>query len=115
LAGRDLLVPPVIEEISAITAKGQTTIPKSVRRALGVTYGGKIAFRVDQSGVTVCRVDPGDEDPAIERFLSFLAEDIKRHPEALSAVTPALARRLTALIGDVDIDPDAPIDGDVDL
>ena len=29
-----------LEEISTITAKGQTTIPKAVRQALGVGYGG---------------------------------------------------------------------------
>ena len=46
-------MPALLEEISTITAKGQTTIPKSVRQALGVDYGGKIAFRVDEHGVSV--------------------------------------------------------------
>ena len=38
-------MPALLEEISTITAKGQTTVPKSVRQALGVDYGGRIAFR----------------------------------------------------------------------
>jgi AbrB family looped-hinge helix DNA binding protein len=46
-----------LEEISTITAKGQTTIPKAVRQALGVDYGGRIAFRVSDGGVTICRAD----------------------------------------------------------
>jgi antitoxin PrlF len=71
-----------LEEISTITAKGQTTIPKAVRQALGVGYGGRIAFRVSDGGVTVCRAD-SDEDPAVESFLSFLAADLKQHPEAV--------------------------------
>lgn len=105
----------LLEEISTITAKGQTTIPKSVRQALGVNYGGKIAFRVDEHGVSVHRADADHDDPAINGFLSFLAEDIKRRPEALAALSPTLAARIEALTEGVKVDLDAPIDGDVDL
>ena len=108
-------MPALLEEISTITAKGQTTIPKSVRQALGVDYGGKIAFRVDEHGVSVHRADAEHDDPAIDSFLSFLAEDIKRRPEALTALSPTLAERIAALTEDVKVDLDAPIDGDVDL
>jgi len=105
----------LLEEVSTITAKGQTTIPKSVRQALGVDYGGKIAFRVDENGVTVHRADPEHDDPAIDSFLSFLAGDVQSRPEALAALSPALARRLEALTAGIAVDPDAPIEGDVDL
>lgn len=108
-------MPALLEEISTITAKGQTTIPKSVRQALGVDYGGKIAFRVDDNGVSVHRADPEHNDPAIDGFLSFLADDVRRRPEALAALTPALAERITALTKGVAANLDAPIDGDVDL
>ena len=103
-----------LEEISTITAKGQTTIPKAVRQALGVDYGGRIAFRVSDAGVTVCRADI-DEDPAIDSFLSFLAADLKRHPEAVKALSPELAARITSLTANVPVDLDEVIDGDVDL
>lgn len=105
----------LLEEISTITAKGQTTVPKSVRRALGVDYGGKIAFRVGVEGVSVHRAEDEHDDPAIDKFLSFLAEDMKRRPEALTALSPAIAERLAALTQGVKVDLDAPIDGDVDL
>jgi antitoxin PrlF len=105
----------MLEEISTITAKGQTTVPKSVRTALGVDYGGKIAFRVDERGVSVHRAEVDNEDPAIDRFLAFLADDIARRPEAVTALTPALAERLAALTESVKVDFNAPIDGDVDL
>lgn len=108
-------MPALLEEISTITAKGQTTIPKSVRQALGVDYGGKIAFRVDDNGVSVHRADAEHDDPAIDGFLSFLATDIQLRPEALAALTPALAERLAVLTKGVAVDLDAPIDGDVDL
>ncbi|WP_319799194.1 type II toxin-antitoxin system PrlF family antitoxin [Nitrobacter sp.] len=104
-----------LEEVSTITAKGQTTIPKAVRQALGVDYGGKIAFRVDGRGVTVHRADGEHDDPAIDRFLAFLADDIQRRPEALTALSPTLASRLAALTEGVKVDLDAPIDGDVAL
>jgi len=103
----------VLKEISTITAKGQTTIPKSVRQALGVESGGRIAFLVDEHGVTVHRADAEQQDPVIESFLTFLSEDIKRNPERLSVLTPALAKRLAPLTEGVDIE--APINGGVDL
>ncbi|CAM4207479.1 SpoVT-AbrB domain-containing protein [Novosphingobium lubricantis] len=103
-----------IEEVSTITAKGQTTIPKAVRQALGVDYGGKIAFRVDKRGVTLARVDT-DEDPALDRFLDFVAADIKQRPQAIKALSPDLAARIAALTEGLDVDLDAAIDGDVSL
>ncbi|MDO8900073.1 MAG: type II toxin-antitoxin system PrlF family antitoxin [Phenylobacterium sp.] len=105
----------LLEEVSTITAKGQTTIPKSVRQALGVDYGDKISFRVDERGVSVHRVDVEHDDEAISGFLTFLAEDIVHRPERLSELSPELAARLTALAGDTEVDLDAPIDGAVDL
>ena len=103
-----------LEEISTITAKGQTTVPKAVRQALGVDYGGRIAFRVDQRGVTVSRADEA-EDPAIETFLGFLAADIKARPEAVKVMSPDLAARIASLTGDIPVNLDDEIDGDVAL
>ncbi|GLS99724.1 AbrB family transcriptional regulator [Sphingobium jiangsuense] len=108
-------MPALLEEISTITAKGQTTVPKSVRQALGVDYGGRIAFRVDERGVTVHRADAENDDPAIDSFLAFLATDIRRRPEALAALSPALAERIIGLTKGIAVDLDAPIDGDVEL
>ena len=104
-----------IEELSTITAKGQTTVPKHVRQALGVNAGDQIAFRVDERGVTVRRVDETREDPAIASFLSFLAKDIEQNPQTLQALSPDLAKHIADLVDGVEFDPDAPIEGDVDL
>ncbi len=105
----------VLEEFSTITAKGQTTIPKSVRQVLGVDYGGKIAFRVGEHGVSVHRADAEGDDPALGAFLDFLARDIERRPEAIAALSPVLAARIMALTEGMDVDPDEPIEGEVDL
>jgi antitoxin PrlF len=103
-----------LEEISTITAKGQTTVPKAIRQALGVDYGGRIAFRVDEKGVSVHRADT-ESDPAIDSFLAFLARDIARRPASLAAFPPSLAERISMLTDGVAVDLDASIDGDVDL
>ncbi|MBA3896088.1 MAG: type II toxin-antitoxin system PrlF family antitoxin [Sphingomonadaceae bacterium] len=103
-----------LEEISTITAKGQTTVPKAVRQVLGVDYGGRIAFRVGDGGVTVCRAD-SDEDPAIETFLGFLAADIKQRPEMVKALSPDLAAGIASLTEAMPVDLDDEIDGDVAL
>lgn len=103
-----------IEEVSTITAKGQTTVPKAVRKALGVDYGGRIAFRVGPSGVTVVRADE-TEDPALDAFLAFLAADVQRRPDQLAALSPELAARIAALTEGVESDPEAAIHGDVAL
>ena len=55
------------------------------------------------------------EDPAIERFLDFIAADIKKHPEAIKALSSNLAARIAALTEGVSVDLDAAIDGDVSL
>ena len=109
---------PVVEEFCTITAKGQTTVPKAVRQALGVGYGGRIAFRVEGRRVTVHAL-PEDQvsDPALAPFLALLEADMTDRPaNAVQPLTPALASRMEALTDKLDeIDPDAPIEGKVAL
>jgi antitoxin PrlF len=102
------------EEVSTLTDKGQTTVPKSVRKALGLVAGDKIAFHVGETGVSLRRADEVG-DPAMGAFLSFLARDIERHPEQLKALPPALKKRLAGLVRGVAADLEAPIEGDVEL
>lgn len=111
-------MPAVVEEVCTITAKGQTTVPKAVRQALGVGYGGRIAFRVEKGRVTVHAL-PGDEaaDPALAPFLALLEADLSARPEtAVRPLPEALADRLEALgTGAGEVDPDAAIEGEVSL
>ena len=95
----------VIEETSKVTAKGQTTVPKAVRRTLGLRSGDPIAWRVDEKGaVSLARREaPGDE-AAIDAFLAFLSEDIKRRPQAVAAMSEETANRLRALAEGVEFD-----------
>ncbi|SEN70308.1 antitoxin PrlF [Sphingomonas gellani] len=105
----------IVQERSRITAKGQTTVPKAVRQALGVSYGGEIAFVVDENGVSVRRVENEEADPVIGTFLGFLEQDMLRNPQNVIAFPPSLADRMAALTEQVRIDPDEVIDGPVAL
>ena len=105
----------LLEEISTITAKGQTTVPKSVRQALGVDRGGKIAFRVEGGEVSVVRAEVEHEDPTVEAFLAFLETDIRQRPEAVTALSSSLAERIAELTRGVSVDLAISIEGDVAL
>jgi antitoxin PrlF len=103
----------VIEEVCTITAKGQTTVPKAIRQALGVGYGSRIAFRVANGTVSVHAIEEPEADPALAPFLALLARDIAARPEALAPLTAALAGRMRAATDGVEADPDNAIEGDV--
>ena len=109
---------PVVEEVCTITAKGQTTVPKAVRQALGVGYGGRIAFRVARGRVTVHALPEEDDaaDPALAPFLALLEADLAARPSEVRPLPEGLAARMDALAAEMgDVDPDAPIEGEVSL
>jgi len=108
----------LLKEESTITAKGQTTVPKSVRQALGIAQGDRIAFVVDsQRRVTIEKVETEEsEDPVIVRYLEFLARDMAKHPETSVVPFPkALFDRARALTEGMVVDLDAEIEGDVSI
>ncbi len=68
---------PAIHEVATLTSKGQITLPKSIRQALGADTGSKLAFELRGAEVVVTRADAEHEDPAIAAFLALLARDIE--------------------------------------
>ena len=110
---------PVVEEVCTITAKGQTTVPKAIRQALGVGYGGKIAFRVEDGQVTVHAQPDADEDPALAPFLAVLAADMAVRPDAVRPIPESLLDQLDSIAAEMgamgEVDLDAPIEGDSGL
>ena len=103
-----------IEETSTITAKGQTTVPKTVRQALGVGYGGKIVFRVENGRVTVSNPAVDHRDHALGSFLKLVEADISagRNVQDLPKQTLASLRRI---LKQVDVDLEEALEGVVDL
>ncbi len=103
-----------IHEIATLTSKGQITLPKPIRQALGVDVGSKVAFELKGSQVVVSRVaGPEHADPAIARFLSLLEKDIQTG-QHLTGLSAKLARSMLAALKQP-VDFDEEIVGDVTL
>lgn len=96
---------------STLTDRYQTTIPETVRRALGLGKRDKIHYTIRPNGeVVLTRVEPKeDDDPVLGQFLDFLARDIATHPEHLRHVDPDLLQRAQSLVKGVEIDIDSPL------
>ncbi len=101
-----------IKETTTITSKGQITLPKLVRQALGVTTGSKVLFSVRNGEVVVTRAeDVNHQDPAIEAFLGVLERDI-RAGKNVQTLPEDLAKSMLAY-SDKKVDHDEAIEGDV--
>lgn len=101
-----------IEEVSTITSKGQTTVPKAVRERLGLGSGSAVRWVV-RAGEVVLQPAEANEDPAIGALLELLARDV-----AAGSVSPMpqdLLERAQALVKGVHVDPDAAFDDAVPL
>lgn len=100
---------------SSLTDRYQTTVPQPVRRALGLGKRDRIRYSFRANGeVVLQRVSPdaAEEDPALAPFLALLEQDISRHPERLRPISSDLVDRLHSLVGDLDVDLDAPLPDD---
>lgn len=104
---------PEIHEIATLTSKGQITLPKPIRQALGVDTGAKLAFDLRGGEVIVSRADVEHEDPAIGAFLGLLEADIRAGRHVLSLPND-LALSLLANAGHA-VNLDEDIEGEVSL
>ncbi len=96
---------------STLTDRYQTTVPDIVRKALHLSKREKIRYTIQPDGnVLLSRADQEESDPALGSFLTFLANDIQKNPQHLKAVTPELVSRIQNLVGDLDVNLDAPLD-----
>jgi antitoxin PrlF len=101
-----------IREVATITSKGQITLPKPIRQALGVDFGGKVAFDLQGSQVVVTRVENEvHEDPAIAGFLALLEKDIAAGRHIATLPADLAQSMMSAIKQPVDLSDD--IHGDV--
>ena len=104
----------IIHEVATMTAKGQITVPKPIRQALGAHAGTKVAFELHENGqVIVSRADAEHEDPAIGAFLNLIEKEIEAG-RGVEEIPGDVAREMLEHAR-LDIDLDEPIEGDVDL
>lgn len=89
-------------------------MPKSIRQALGIDVGGKVAFELRGGQVIVTRAEATPhEDPAIADFLLLLEKDIPagRH---ITDLPEDLLRKMMVTL-EKSVDPNAEIEDDVEL
>ncbi len=103
-----------LEAESTLTDGYQTTVPETVRRALGLGKRDKIRYSIRPSGdVVLTRIEASEaDDPVLGQFLGFLARDLASHPERLQSVDAGLVQRLQTLVGDIEVDLDAALSAD---
>ncbi|MDP5016398.1 type II toxin-antitoxin system PrlF family antitoxin [Anabaena sp. UHCC 0187] len=95
---------------STLTDRYQTTVPDNIRKALGLNKRDKIRYIIQPNGeVVISRIEQTENDPVLEKFLSFLAEDIKKNPQHIQAINSDLINRVQSLVGDVEFNLDEPL------
>mgnify|MGYP000005736772 CR=1 FL=1 len=95
---------------STLTDRYQTTVPDTVRKALGLNKRDKIRYTIQPNGqVLLSRVEQPEDDPVLEQFLSFIAHDLTNNPQRLQAISSATVNRIHFLVERVDLDLDAPL------
>lgn len=100
----------VLEIEATITERGQTTVPSSIRKMLGVVKRGAVVFRgMEDGSVLIAPKAAVHDDPVLGGFLAFLERDMVRRPEGLVPLSQDLLDRTDALIGDLDVDLDGPL------
>ena len=107
-------MPATLEVESTLTDRYQTTVPETVRRALRLRKRDKIHYTIRPSGdVVLTRAEAIESsDPVLGAFLSFLAQDIAKHPERLQTIDASFVQRLQSLTGGMEVDLDAPLSAD---
>jgi len=107
-------MPATLEAESTLTDRYQTTVPETVRRALRLRKRDKIQYLIRPGGeVVLTRASDAEaNDPLLGQFLGFLARDIATHPERLQSVSSSFVHRVQSLVGEVNVDLDAPLSED---
>jgi antitoxin PrlF len=100
----------LIQAESTLTDRYQTTIPDSVRKALGLNKRDKIHYSIQPNGqVIISKADQPEDDPVLGQFLDFIVEDIRNNPLHIQAISSDLVNRVQSLVADVEFDLDAPL------
>ncbi len=107
-------MPDPIAVHSTLTDRYQTTVPETVRRVLRLGKRDKLEYTIRPNGEVVLARAEQPEDPLLEPFLEFLAQDLAGHPERIAALGSAWAGRVRELVDGVEIDLDAELPSEID-
>ena len=100
----------ILQAESTLTDRYQTTVPDIVRKTLGLNKRDKIAYVINTDGtVTLSRRETSGEDPVLDKFLDFIAQDMEQNPQHIQPVTKETLDRVQSLVKDVEIDLNTPL------
>ena len=104
-----------IEAAATISSKGQLTLPKPIRSALGLVSGTRVNFVLDGDEMRVLKIaDDGDHhDPTLNAFLDLLEKDMESG--TLDTELPADVVDYARTRDLSNVDTDEVIKGDVEL
>lgn len=98
----------ILQAASTLTDRYQTTIPEPVREMLHLSKRDKLTYTIEDNGkVLISRATR--DDPLLDNFLTFLANDIENNPAHIQSFNQALVDRARRLTSGVEIDLDAPL------
>ena len=98
---------------SKITDRSQTTVPRGVRTVLGLEPGQRVGYVIDGNEVKLVNASALDhDDPVVESFLALVGRDIATNPHSLVPFPETLLDRARELTRAIEIDHDAPIEGE---
>lgn len=100
-----------IEE-STLTENYRNTIPTAVRKLLKLRKGDKVGYIInDDDRVELIRVETSEaNDPALERFLQFMANDLRNNPQQLKSFSGHLQKQIKKLVRAIKVDLDTALE-----
>ena len=101
----------IFDAVSTMPSKNQTTIPKSVRKALGLEKQDRILFSVLDSGKVLLEKNNTDDeefehDPVVGKFLYFLENSMTKNPDSIKPTSQSRFNRLRQLTRETDTTKD---------
>lgn len=106
----EIVMANLLQTESTLTDRYQTTIPDAVRKALHLNKRDKILYTVQPDGhVFLSKIEENQDDPIIDSFLEFIAEDIRQNPQHLVSINQTFLNRIESLVGDVEFDLNEPL------
>jgi antitoxin PrlF len=109
----EIVMASILIEQSTVTSKGQVTLPKSIRQALGIETGSKLIFTQQQSGEVVLTTEAVQNDPAITAFLQLIENDIRQGKNIGNLPDKLVSVMLKE--SELSIGSECEIDGDVEI
>jgi antitoxin PrlF len=95
---------------STLTARYQTTIPATVRETLQLKKQDKIRYTIQSDGnVLLSSASLEEDDPILDSFLTFLANDISNYPQRLQPLTAQMKAEDDLLVEGIEVDLNSPL------